>query len=210
LATSTTVERPFLHVKHLFWLTLGAYPRSLSSAPHRADSTTTRRSTTITLNARLTAPRLDKSYGITAAAEGVTWPSIEEKLKASRNYWIGTTRKDGAPHGKPVWGIWDDGLWFSTGSKAVTGRNLARDRRVTVHLESGDDVVILEGDVKPFPQSEVGDVILQAYADKYGFDPREGEETQEDSGVWYHLVPSVAHTWLEKDFQNSVGRWEFD
>jgi len=162
----------------------------------------------ITLNARLTTPRLDASYGITAAAEGITWPAIEEKLKASRNYWIGTTRADGAPHGKPVWGIWDDGLWFSTGSKAVTGRNLARDPRVAVHLESGDDVVILEGRVEGFPAAEVSDAVMQAYADKYAFDPREGE--QDPSGVWYRLVPSLAHTWLEHDFQNSVGRWEFD
>lgn len=49
---------------------------------------------------------------------------------------------------------------------------------------------------------------MQAYADKYAFDPREGE--QDPTGVWYRLVPSLAHTWLEKDFQNSVGRWEFD
>jgi len=167
-----------------------------------------RRSTAITLNARLTAPRLDATYGITAAAEGITWPAIEEKLEASRNYWIGTTRADGAPHSKPVWGVWDDGLWFSTGAKAVTGRNLSRDSRVAVHLESGDDVVILEGTVEAFPAAQVSDAVFQAYADKYAFDPREGE--QDPSSVWYRLVPSLAHTWLEHDFQNSVGRWEFN
>ena len=162
------------------------------------------------LTPRLTAPKTDPSYGINAPAEDASWPPIEEKLSASRNYWVCTTRSNGAPHSKPVWGVWEAGLWFSTGTKAVTGRNLARNRRVSVHTESGDDVVILEGNVAPFLQSEVARSVLQAYADKYGFDPREGEETQDDSGVWYHLVPSVAHTWLEKDFQNSVARWEFD
>ena len=161
------------------------------------------------LTPRLTDPHIHPSYGITAAAEGATWPPIAEKLAASRNYWICTTRSDGAPHSKPVWGVWEDGLWFSTGTKAVTGRNLARDPRVSVHNESGDDVVILEGVVAPRPQSEVPASVLAAYAEKYApFDPRDGEP--DPAGVWYYLAPTLAHTWTENDFQNSVGRWEFD
>ncbi|MGE3962311.1 MAG: pyridoxamine 5'-phosphate oxidase family protein [Dehalococcoidia bacterium] len=159
------------------------------------------------LTSRLTAPHLDPSYGVTKAAPDASWPAIEEKLAGSRNYWICTTRAGGAPHSKPVWGVWSNGLWFSTGVRAVTGRNLARDARVSVHTESGDDVVILEGEVAPRPQSEVPDDVLASYAEKYGFDPREHEDP---GGVWFLLVPSVAHTWLEQDFQNSVGRWEFD
>lgn len=161
----------------------------------------------MTLNPHLTALRLDPSYGVTAPAEGATWPPIAEKLTASRNYWICTTRSNGAPHSKPVWGVWSDGLWFSTGGTAVTGRNLTRDRRVSVHTESGDDVVILEGEVTPTRQGDVPDEVLAAYATKYGFDPRDNADS---SGIWYLLLPSVAHTWLEQDFQNSVGRWEFD
>ena len=159
------------------------------------------------LSPRLTDPHLHPSYGVTKAAAEASWPAIEEKLTASRNYWLCTTRKDGAPHSKPVWGVWSDGLWFSTGTNAVTGRNLARDPRISVHNESGDDVVILEGEVAPRPQSEVPDSVLASYATKYGFDPRENEDP---SGAWFHLVPTVAHSWLETDFQNSVGRWEFD
>ena len=98
------------------------------------------------LSPRLTDPHLHPSYGVTKAAADASWPAIEEKLTASRNYWICTTRNDGAPHSKPVWGVWSDGLWFSTGTNAVTGRNLARDPRISVHNESGDDVVILEGE----------------------------------------------------------------
>jgi len=161
----------------------------------------------MTLQPRLTVPRLDAAYGVTHAAEDASWPAIEEKLTVSRNYWICTTRKDGAPHSKPVWGVWLDGLWFSTGTKAVTGRNIARDPRVSVHTESGDDVVILEGRVEAFPQSEVPAAVMSAYAEKYAFDPTAGDAPD---GAWYLLVPSIAHTWLENDFQNSVARWEFD
>lgn len=176
------------------------------------------------LDPRLTPPHLDPSYQVTDAAQGASWPATEEKLAASRNYWICTTRANGAPHSKPVWGVWNDALWFSTGSGAVTGRNLARDTRVSVHLESGDDVVILEGRVQPLPQREVPDTVMQAYADKYAFDPREAGDAEdtgdtgdagdagdtEDIGAWYRLVPTLAHTWSESDFQNSVARWEFE
>ena len=160
------------------------------------------------LTPHVTAPRLDSSYGITGPAEGASWAAIDERLTTSRNYWVCTTRANGAPHSKPVWGVWDDALWFSTGTGAVTGRNLARDARISVHLESGDDVVILEGAVEPTRLADVPPAITNAYAEKYAFDPTEGPEAE--AGVWYRLVPSVAHSWLERDFQNSVARWEFD
>jgi hypothetical protein len=68
----------------------------------------------------------------------------EQRLVAARNYWIATTRPDGRPHCRPVWGVWlPDGFWFSTGSLAR--HNLAANPQITVHLESGDQVVILEG-----------------------------------------------------------------
>ncbi|MCK9495554.1 MAG: pyridoxamine 5'-phosphate oxidase family protein [Dehalococcoidia bacterium] len=161
----------------------------------------------MTLTPRLTEPHLDPSYGITHAAPDASWPAIEEKLIASRNYWICTTRSNGAPHSKPVWGVWSDGLWFSTGANAVTGRNLARDPRVSVHLESGDDVVILEGSVDAMSIGDIPQEATRAYEQKYDFDPT-GDEAPD--GTWYRLVPSLAHTWLEDDFVNSVGRWEFD
>lgn len=159
------------------------------------------------LNPRLATPHFDPSYGVTHAAEDASWPAIEDQLAASRNYWICTTRSNGAPHSKPVWGVWVDGLWFSTGAAAVSGRNLTRDPRVSVHLESGDDVVILEGSVEGRPLAQVPSPVIEAYATKYELDPTEGAD---DSGVWYRLVPRLAHTWQERDFQNSVARWEFD
>ena len=160
----------------------------------------------MTLNPRLITPRFDPSYGVTQAAEGAAWPPVEVKLAASRNYWVCTTRADGAPHAKPVWGVWADGLWFSTGDRSVSGRNLARDPRISIHLESGDDVVILEGAVAAMRLGDVPPAVTRAYAAKYAFDPA-GEDAAE--GTWYRLVPAIAHSWLEHDFQHSVARWEF-
>jgi Pyridoxamine 5'-phosphate oxidase len=78
------------------------------------------------------------------SGELLPWSWAEQRLVAARNYWIATTRPDGRPHCRPVWGVWlPDGFWFSTGS--VARHNLVANPQITVHLESGDQVVIVEG-----------------------------------------------------------------
>ena len=77
------------------------------------------------------------------------WSWAVERLVASRNYWIGTADEDGRPRAIPVWGLWfDDSVVFGTNPRSRKGRNLERDPRVVVHLESGDEAVILEGEVE--------------------------------------------------------------
>jgi hypothetical protein len=84
-------------------------------------------------------------YGAPAPpGELLPWSWAEQRLVAARTYWIATTRPNGRPHCRPVWGVWlPDGFWFSTGSLAR--HNLAANPQITLHLESGDQVVILEG-----------------------------------------------------------------
>jgi Pyridoxamine 5'-phosphate oxidase len=84
-------------------------------------------------------PQMPDAYGIgrggSAAGELLPWSTVEEWLVNSRNYWVCTTRADGRPHAKPVWGIWmEEMAVFSTAPASVTGRNLQRDPRVAIHL----------------------------------------------------------------------------
>jgi general stress protein 26 len=156
---------------------------------------------------RLGRPAFDPSYGVTGEPEGASWPATEEKLLASRNYWICTTRADGGPHAKPVWGVWLEGaLWFGTGDASVSGRNLARDPRVSVHLESGDDTVILEGVVEVVPGDGAPPAMDEVYQAKYQM-PDEGDP---EGAMWFRLAPRTALTWLESDFLKTAARWEFD
>ena len=74
------------------------------------------------------------------------YSNVETRLAKSRNYWICTARPDGRPHSIPVWGFFLDGaLYFGTSRLTRKARNLAHNPALSVHLESGDDVVILEG-----------------------------------------------------------------
>ena len=86
-------------------------------------------------------------YGISADADGLLpWQHVSEQMAAARNYWIGTVRPDGRPHATPVWGVWvDETFYFGMGPRSVKARNLAANPALVVHLESGDDVVVLEG-----------------------------------------------------------------
>ncbi len=152
-------------------------------------------------------PIVPAGYGIAATPPtSADWSAIAAKIAASRNYWIASTRADGRPHAMPVWGVVVDGaLFFSTDPKSMKGRNLAARPAVVVHLESGDDVVVLEGDAVPVTDS----VILARYADayeaKYNFRP----DPADPDGITLTLRPSACHTWLESDFVNSAVRWTF-
>ena len=91
-------------------------------------------------------PRMPKIFGLKPRKKYLPWSHAADRLASSRNYWICTVRPDGRPHSIPVWGLWvDDTLYFGTAHSSCKARNLARNAAVSVHLESGDDVVIIEG-----------------------------------------------------------------
>jgi hypothetical protein len=146
-------------------------------------------------------------YGIgrdgSAPGELLPWSRVEEWLSTSRNYWICTTRSDGRPHAKPVWGVWMQGMVvFSTAPASVTGRNLSRDPRLVVHLESGDEVAILEGEARPLDQG-----LFEAFADAY--DAKYDYRPQSSGPLPWALAPAKAMSWTEADFPSTATRWSF-
>jgi hypothetical protein len=155
-------------------------------------------------------PDFGEGYTSTDAApfDPPPWSAVQTKLAASRNYWVTTTRADGSPHAAPVWGVWvGRGLAFATSTKSVKGANLLRDRRVVVHLESGDDVVIVTGSVSLMrPEDASEPTLLDAYEAKYAFRPEPGA-SQDDA--WFLLLPSTVVCWNETDFVNSQVRYRF-
>ena len=154
---------------------------------------------------RAERPGMATGYGIKREPDGMlAWDWAAEGLTASRNYWIATTRGDGRPHVAPVWGVWHDGaLWFGTDVASAKGRNIARSPEVVAHLESGDDVVILEGAAEEATAPAAAD---DAYAAKYAGIRLTGSPA---GSVIYRLRPRLAHGWLETDYPNTATRWRF-
>ena len=148
-------------------------------------------------------------YGLAdAPADGSTlaWSTVEQWLVDGRNYWVCTTRADGRPHAMPVWGLWiDGGLWFSTDPTSVKARNLARDPEIVVHLESGDEVCVLEGAVRRTSVADLPVGFVDAYESTYSF----RMELPNENYGFYIFRPRIALTWTEADFPMTATRWTF-
>jgi general stress protein 26 len=154
-------------------------------------------------------PKVDPGYGIPtdgSGADALPWSTVEEWLTKSRNYWVSTASSAGRPHAMPVWGLWLDGaVVFSTGRSSRKARNIATNPEVIIHLESGDDVVILEGRFEELKDRALLKQFEDDYEKKYEFRP----DTKGSDPI-YVLRPRVVLTWLEKDFVNSATRWTFE
>jgi len=138
----------------------------------------------------------------------VSWDWVLERLEKAKNFWVGTTRPDGRPHAVPVWGIWvEDTLYFDGHPDTQWKRNLAQNPAVSVHLESGDEVVILEGVVEQIPHVDQkrAKQIRAASVKKYGY----GSSVEElASGGTSAMRPQVVYAWSE--FPKTMTRWRFE
>ena len=167
---------------------------------------------------KLTPPTPESSrpnipYDLLDGSEGIglfPWSRVSEQMLAAHTYWIGTTRSDGRPHVMPVWGVWlDETFYFSTGPATVNGRNLAANPARVVHLDSGEDVVVLEGVAEEITEPSLVGRINDLYGPTYQWDER--------MSSFYALRPRVAFAWLcrgggpasESDFKGSATRWRF-
>lgn len=151
---------------------------------------------------------MPKGYSIRKDKQGLLpWTSVAAKLAAAHNYWVASTRPDGRPHVMPVWGVWMDGIvFFGTDRGSRKGRNIAANPSVTVHLESGDDVVILEGHASEVRDAATREAIDAAYLKKYGM---RLSDAPGDTFV-VAVRPHAAFAWREKDFPESATRWLFE
>jgi len=107
-----------------------------------------------------------------ASASLLDWDWTLDLLASSRNAWLATIKPDGRPHVAPLWlVVVERSIWFWTLDTTAKGRNLAHDNHVVLHVESGDDVAIVEGRAL---RRAVTPGVLDAYASKYesrGLDP---------------------------------------
>ena len=119
---------------------------------------------------RLTFP---EGYQVGAGDEPVLpWSHAVQWLEQARNYLLATTWPDGRPHVAPIWGVQvDGGFSFDGIPTARWARNLAANPSISVHLESGDDVVIFDGtaeDLERVTDAALAARIVDRWETKYG------------------------------------------
>lgn len=140
-------------------------------------------------------------YGVPENDDGLLpWSHVVARLEQARNYWVGTVSSTGRPHAVPVWGAWVDGrLYFGAGPRSA--RNLAANPEVVINLESGDDVVIIEGSVEEVSGADPEFTARYAdiFAAKYEWRP--------DEVGGYVLLPRVAYAWTKFPGDSTRWRW---
>ena len=146
-------------------------------------------------------------YGATSDRVSLGWPWVEQQLSDAGTYWV-IARSPGHPHPRPVWGIWShEQLHLSIGTPALR-RALREDPADTVHLDSGTDVVIVEG--LPIPTAATASELIQAYNQKYDWDYQASQY-----GEFATVQPQKVLAWRTagvagRDSFRSTGCWIFD
>jgi hypothetical protein len=137
----------------------------------------------------------------------IPWSEVEQRLRDAIVYWAVT-----AAGARPVWGAWlDDRLLLSIGSTVVT-RGIDESPAVSVHLEDGHDVVIVEGTASWVTDADVLARYFEVYNPKYDWD----FTPEKTVGGFAELRPTVVLAWkaahyTEKDasFPLAASRFTF-
>ena len=146
---------------------------------------------------RITRPIFPKGY-VDRPVAFLTWEWVAAQLTESKNYWLCSVRPAGRPHVIPRWGVFLDGKIYYDGSPETRhARNIESNPHTSVHLESGDRAIILEGTSAPAakPAPELGRRLSQAYKAKYTQFGYAIEPDQWDGGGLYVFTPRQCLAW---------------
>jgi hypothetical protein len=148
---------------------------------------------------KITRPTFPPGYVDNPTSE-VRWEFVAQQLTEAKNYWLCSAYPDGRPHVVPRWAVFVDGRIYYDGSPQTRhARNIMENPHVSLHLESGDQVVILEGTARPAekPSLELGQKLAQAYQTKYTAHGYAPEPDQWDEGGLYVFTIQKALAWTD-------------
>jgi len=158
-------------------------------------------------------PTMPEGYGIPATIAGaLDWTDVEDELRAAVHYWLATVRPDGRPHAVPRWGVWVNGAFYYDGAPTTRHAvNAEANPNVSLHLESGTRVVIVEG-VSTATRADADGLgrQLSAAFGKYhdrGYAPEPDAWSGEHGGGLRVVTAQRALAWF--DFPNDCTRFVF-
>jgi len=152
---------------------------------------------------KISRPKFPRGYVDHPVSE-VPWEYVEKRLIESIHYWLCSVYPDGRPHVIPRWGVFLDRKFYYDGSPETRhARNLETNPNVTLHLESGSDVAIMEGVSQPAskPAPELAERLAAAYCLKYESEGYAPKPDQWDEGGLYVFTPRKCLAWT-KFFEN--------
>lgn len=149
---------------------------------------------------------LPEGYG--TATRLISWATVRARLEQAHHYWVATTRPDGRPHVVPRWGVWLDEAWYYDGSPATRhARNLQANPAAVLHLEDGEQAVVLEGSSHLVtPTGDLGERLAAAFTKYHDLGYAPGSGSWDESGLW-RLSPAWGFAWSQ--FPDDATRFTF-
>ena len=113
-------------------------------------------------------PNLGASGPVAYDSALLSWDYVDSRMRDALNYWIASAGVDGRPHAVPIWGAWLEDVFYFVGTGRKI-RNLRANPQAVVHLESGDDVILIEGRFEELrrPSRELLQNVDEAFVRKY-------------------------------------------
>jgi hypothetical protein len=145
----------------------------------------------------ITRPKFPPGY-VDKPTSSLTWDWVATQLTGSKHYWVCSVRPNGHPHVVPRWGEFIENKFFYDGSPETRhALNIAENPHVSLHLESGEKAVILEGISQPAgkPEPEFAKRLAKAISKKYadhGYSPK---PNQWDEGGLFVFTPRQCIAW---------------
>jgi general stress protein 26 len=137
----------------------------------------------------------------------ITWEHANDKLARETVYWVSTASPQGRPHSAPVWGIWkQNSFYFETDPNSIKGRNLSNDQRIVVHVQDGNDTVILEGSARIEKKPEKLKQLRKDYVNKYQYTP---DWSNEKDQIVFRVEPMIVHAWKAPRMHRSLVKFIF-
>ncbi|RYV49950.1 hypothetical protein [Pengzhenrongella frigida] len=157
------------------------------------------------MSARRRSSQLRLFGAVTDHAQ-LDWSWVDQQLAGAGTYWV-VAHTAGHPYARPVWGIWhDDRLDLSLGSPTLL-KAVRRQPAVTVHLESGTEVIIVEGLIVAAPMDPAR---ITAYNRKYDWDYRVSQLGELTAVEPRKIMAWRCVGWSGRDGFSTAGCWRFD
>lgn len=149
-------------------------------------------------------PTIRRPYfpeGYLEAPKGfLSWQQVQQQLGGAIHYWVCTVTPDQHPHAVPKWGVWvEDHFYFDGSPQTRHARNLELNPAVVVHLESGEQAVILNGTGRAIqrPAPELAKKLAQKYTEKYAVLDYTPLPDQWDNGGLFEVTPQTVLAWTK-------------
>jgi len=150
-------------------------------------------------------------YEVPETADGLLpfgW--ARQRLEAATTWWVASVRPDRTPHVMPVWGAWVDDRAYLLGQlSARWARNLAANPACVIHIQQGEDVVIVEGQARLLTAPD--EVVLERC--RRGFAKYQASHGNTvDATAWvgkgfWEVTPRVVFGF--SDYVTDATRWRF-